>query len=79
MFISISSLTEHAENTEEGICFTLLPNIAETASMSGMQSCLILDVSEIRQEKKNNSEHSAHSNEVARDIQLFLRRTIKEP
>jgi len=55
MFISFSSLTERAENTENGICFTLLPDIAETASMSGMQSCLILDVSEIRQEKKNNS------------------------
>ena len=64
MIISFSPLTEAAEKTEKGICFTLLPDIAETASMSGIQSYLILDVSEIRQEEKNNPECSAYSNEV---------------
>ena len=51
MVQNLLSLAESAETAEKGICFTFLPDIAETASMSGMQSRLILEVSEIRRKE----------------------------
>jgi len=76
MLTNFSSLTEHAETAEKGICFTFLPDIAETAPMSGIQSRLILEVSEIRREEKNNSERS---NEVDERQAVVLEKDYKNP
>jgi len=63
MLTNFSSLTEHAET-------------AETAPMSGIQSRLILEVSEIRREEKNNSERS---NEVDERQAVVLEKDYKNP
>jgi len=85
MVQNLLSLAESAETAEKGICFTFLPDIAETASMSGMQSRLILEVSEIRRKEiRGYSMSSACLNESrqrwevwAREMFLFLSLTMK--